>query len=74
MKKKIVEYDSHIIEALQSLTIPIIGKNGKKFFIKGKSSRGESGIQHIAKKSHRLKVRDIECIKEILSHPKFEKN
>ena len=73
MKKKIIEYDEHIIQALNELTVPIIGKNGKKFFIKEKSARGESGVQHIAKKSHRLKVRDIESVKEILSHPKYEK-
>lgn len=74
MKKKIIEYDEHIIQALNTLTIPIIGKNGKKFFIKDKSARGESGVQHIAKKSHRLKVRDIQSVPSILKKPAYENN
>lgn len=63
-------YDEHIIDALQKIKFPIIGVGGKKFYVREKA-RNETGIEHIARKDHRLKVRDIEAIAEILMHPKF---
>lgn len=63
------KYDVHIIEALKKMKMPIVGFQGRKFFFRD-ISRKESGIEHIAKKSHRLKVRDIESIPQILKHPK----
>ena len=50
--------------------MPIIGINGKSFFIR-KEARNESGIEHIARKDHRLKVRDIESIPSILKRPQY---
>ena len=67
-KKNESLYDEHIIAALKELTQPIIGKSGKKFYFR-EMARQETGFEHIAKKSHRLKVRDIEIIPEILRHP-----
>ena len=64
------EYDDHIIDALLKLKVPIIGKGGKLFLIRD-DARYESGIKHIASKSHRLKVRDIEMLPLILKHPKM---
>lgn len=66
-----LEYDEHIIDALLKLKTPIIGKNKKSFFFK-KESNGNTSYEHIALKRHRLKVRDIESIPEILRHPKIE--
>ena len=68
-KKKLTEYDENIIAALSKIDVPIIGVNGIKFYFREKT-RKESGFEHIANKKHRLKVRDIECIPEILRHPK----
>ena len=70
-KRTTSNIDENIVKALLKLKVPIIGKNGKKFFIRD-DARYESGIEHIAKKSHRLKVRDIESISKILKHPSFE--
>ena len=64
------DYDFHIIEALNKLKIPIVGVDGKRFIIR-KKARKESGLEHIAKKCHNLKVRDIESVPEILRHPKY---
>ena len=63
-------YDEHIIDALKMLKIPIFGVDGKSFSIR-KEARNESGIEHIARKDHRLKVRDIESIPSILKHPQY---
>ena len=65
------EFDQNIIDALLKLKMPIIGKNGKTFLLRD-NARFESGLEHIAKKTHRLKVRDIESVPSILKHPKFE--
>ena len=71
-KKKVAkEYDENIIQALVKLSTPIIGKNGKEFYIRD-DARYESGLEHIANKSHRLKVRDIQSVPSILKHPSFE--
>ena len=67
-KSNLENYDIHVINALQKLKTPIIGKNGKEFFIRDKA-RNESGLEHIADKKHRLKVKDIESIPSILKHP-----
>lgn len=65
------EVDKHIIEALLKLKTPIVGKGGKKFYIRDET-RYESGLEHIADKRHRLKVKDIETVPSILKHPKVE--
>ena len=70
-KRSNKEYDENIVEALNKLKTPIIGKNGKAYYIRDEA-RFESGIYHIANKNHRLKVRDIESIPFILKHPTFE--
>lgn len=70
-KKHNLNYDQHIIEALNILKMPIIGVDGLEFSIR-KEARDESGVEHIARKCHRLKVRDIEIIPSILKHPKFK--
>ena len=70
-KKKPSDYDQNIVDALLELDNPIIGKGGKKFYIRDKA-RNETGLQHIASKRHRLKVRDIQCVSSILKHPSFE--
>ena len=68
MKQKKCDYDQHIIDALRKIKQPIIGKGGRLFYIREKA-RNETGFEHIAKKFHRLKVRDIEDIPSILRHP-----
>lgn len=70
MKKKPVDFDQNIINALLALKTPIHGVDGKEFLVRD-SSRNESGIEHIAIKRHRLKVRDIESLPQILKHPKL---
>ena len=62
------KYDQHIVDALLKLKSPIIGYKGIEFCIRDKA-RYEDGVHHIAKKTHRLKVKDIETIPEILKHP-----
>ena len=64
------KYDQNIIDALLRLKTPIIGVNGRKFSFRERA-RKETGLEHIAKKDHRLKVRDIESIPAILAHPKL---
>ena len=63
-------YDQNIIDALLKLKIPIIGIYDRKFYLREKA-RNEKGIEHIAAKRHRLKVRDIESIPSILRKPKY---
>ena len=63
-------YDQHIVDALLKLKMPIVGVDGRKFYLRD-SARKEKGVEHIAKKSHRLKVRDIETILSVLKHPKL---
>ena len=63
-------YDKHIIDALLKLKFPIIGLHSKSFILR-KEARNESGIEHIARKKHRLKVRDIESVPSILKHPQY---
>ena len=70
-KKNDSKYDLNIIEALLQIKNPIIGKNGKEFFVRDEA-RYESGIQHIVLKRHRLKVRDIESLSSILKKPSME--
>jgi len=65
------EIDEHIVNALLKLKMPIIGKGGKKYVIRDEV-RSETGLEHIANKQHRLKVRDIESVPLILKHPKIE--
>ena len=62
------KYDQHIVDALLKLKMPIKGCSGKEFDIRSKG-RNENGLEHIALKRHRLKVKDIEMIPDILKHP-----
>ena len=64
------KYDSNIIEALLKIDCPIIGVEGIEFYVRDEA-RKERGIEHIAKKEHRLKVRDIESLPSILRKPKY---
>ena len=69
MARKIcVEYDENIIAAIRKIKQPILGKDGHKFYIREKG-RKQTGLEHIADKKHRLKVRDIESIENILKSP-----
>ena len=70
-KRPQTEYDQHIIDALIRLDNPIVGKDKKHFYIRSEARR-ETGLQHIANRKHRLKVRDIEMIPSFLKHPKYE--
>lgn len=63
-------YDQNIVDALRKLKYPIIGVGGKRFVLR-KKARNESGEEHIARKDHRLKVRDIEEIPSVLKHPQY---
>ena len=63
-------YDQHIVDALLKLKTPIIGINGRKYYLREKSHDG-TGVIHIALKRHRLKVRDIESVPSILMKPKY---
>ena len=69
MKKKPTEYDLNIIAALSKIQTPILGVDGRKFYFR-EMIRKETGFEHIANKKHRLKIRDVESIPEILKHPK----
>ena len=64
------KYDQHIVDALLKLKMPIIGINGRKFYLRDKA-HGGTGIDHIAIKRHRLKVRDIENVPKLLCKPKY---
>ena len=66
-------YDQNIINALRKIQFPITGINGKVFVVRDKK-RNESGEEHIARKDHRLKVRDIEEVPSILKHPRYQCN
>ena len=63
------KYDQHIVDALLKLKTPIKGQGGKEFDIRSKG-RNENGLQHIALKRHRLRIKDIELVPEILMHPR----
>ena len=78
MKKKSSEkYDYKIIEALQKLPKQIEDKrHGFVIEVKDDRSRSnETRFQHIAKKEHQLKVRDIEAISEgVKDYIRFSKS
>lgn len=76
-KKSSEKYDQKIIEALKKLPKQIEDKR-HGFVIEFKDERARSNetrFQHIAKKEHQLKVRDIEAIPEgIKDYVKFSKS
>lgn len=76
-KKSLDKYDPKIIEALEKLP-KIIEDKRHGFVIEVKNDRARSNetrFQHIAKRTHELKVRDIECIVEgIKSYVRFAKS
>ena len=73
-KKSNEKYDLKIIEALKKLP-PLIEDKRHGFVIQVRDDvarSNETRFQHIAKKMHQLKVRDIECIPEgIRAYVKF---
>ena len=77
VKKSSEKYDNKIIEALQKLPKQIEDKrHGFVIDVEDDRSRSnETRFQHIAKKEHLLKVRDIEEIPEgIKNYTKFSKS
>ncbi len=76
-KKKNLKYDQNLIEALRQLP-SIIEDKRHGFVIEIKDDRARSNetrFEHIAKKSHELKVRDIKAIPEgIKNYVKFTKS
>ena len=70
-------YDQKLIEALKKLP-PQIEDKKHGFVIEIKDDRARSNetrFEHIAKKNHELKVRDIEAIPEgIIKYVKYEKS
>ena len=76
-RKSSEKYDSRIIEALQKLPKQIEDKR-HGFVIEVEDDRARSNetrFQHIAKKEHLLKARDIEAIPEgIKNYIKFSKS
>ena len=76
-KKTNVKYDLKLIEALKKLP-PLIEdrRHGFVIYIRDDQARSnETRFQHIAKKMHELKVRDIESIPEgIKDYMRFAKS
>ena len=76
-KKTNGKYDQKIIEALKKLP-PLIEDKRHGFVIRIRDDlarSNETRFQHIAKKMHELKVRDIECIPEgIKAYIRFSKS
>ena len=73
-KKSLGKYDQNIIEALEKL--PKLMEDKRHGFVievkDDKARSNETRFQHIAKRTHELKVRDIECITEgIRNYVKF---
>lgn len=77
VKKTNEKYDQKIIEALKKLP-PLIEDKRHGFVIRIRDDlarSNETRFQHIAKKMHELKVRDIECIPEgIKAYIRFSKS
>ena len=61
-------YDIHIVEALKELPVPLITFDGHQVLF-DMDKRDETIFEHIANKSHRLHVVDINRIPEILKDP-----
>ncbi len=78
MKKKVgAKYDQKLIEALEKLPSTIEDKkHGFTIVVRNDQARSnETRFEHIAKKNHELKVRDIELIPEgIRKYAKFTKS
>ena len=76
-KKTNGKYDQKLIEALKKLP-PLIEDKRHGFVIQIRDDlarSNETRFQHIAKKMHELKVRDIECIPEgIKAYIRFSKS
>ena len=76
-KKSLDKYDPKIIEALEKLPKIFEDKrHGLRIELKNDRARSnETRFQHIAKRIHELKVRDIKCIPEgIRNYIKFSKS
>ena len=78
MKKKVgAKYDQKLINALEKLPSTIEDKkHGFTIVVRNDQARSnETRFEHIAKKNHELKVRDIELIPEgIRKYVKFTKS
>lgn len=60
-----LSYDIHIVEALKKLPVPLTTFDGHKVLF-DKDKRKETIFEHIANKSHRLHIVDINRIPTIL--------
>ena len=75
--RHLLEHDQHIIDALEELPKEIVDrKHNLNICLDNNYSRNnETRFEHIAKKYHELKVRDIKAIPEgIIKYVKFEKS
>ena len=71
MSKKKTEYDTHIVEALKKLPVPLINFNGTEVYF-GNHKRNESIFEHIANKKHHLTTKDIAVVPAILKDKKSQ--
>lgn len=65
MSKKKTEYDAHIVEALKKLPVPMSNFHGAHIYF-DRDKRDESIYEHIAKKCHRLTLKDILVVPSVL--------
>lgn len=63
------EPDKHIVDELSKIQWPIINKEGTPVYLRERRGDINNTINHIAKKSHYLKIRDIKVIKSIIANP-----
>lgn len=75
--RHLLEHDQHIIDALEELPKEIVDRKHNLIICldNNYSRNNETRFEHIAKKYHELKVRDIKAIPEgIIKYVKFEKS
>ena len=65
MAKSRTNPDKNIIKALKELKLPLLNYEGTKIYFQ-KRKRYETVYEHIADKSHHLKLKDIEIIRKTL--------
>ena len=63
------EPDLHLVKALKEIKWPIITKDGRIISLHKKRQSVEYTMEHISKKRHFNKVRDIKLIPAILNNP-----
>ena len=67
MKNDNFNYD--LIVELKKIIVPIPNKNGKPIIFSEKPNKREAIFKHTALKRHRLKIRDIREIPNIIKNP-----